>query len=136
MVRSDVQGPLVIGRRGRRRLVDDEVEGEDPLAPFDATAADHLRRHDRFPHCPDILVNSIYDPEAREVAPFEEFMGSHGGLGGPQTKPFAVVPSAWADPAAPILGVEAMHRMLARWLAGGGHPTPAVAEAVSPGGSS
>jgi uncharacterized membrane protein YvlD (DUF360 family) len=136
MVRSDGQGPLVIGRRGRRRLVDDEVEGEDPLAPFDATAADHLRRHDRFPHCPDILVNSIYDPEAREVAPFEEFMGSHGGLGGPQTKPFAVVPSAWADPAAPILGVEAMHRMLAGWLAGGRHETPAVAEAVSPGGSS
>jgi hypothetical protein len=78
----------------------------------------------------------MYDPEAREVAPFEEFMGSHGGLGGPQTRPFAIVPSAWADPAAPILGVEAMHRMLAGWLAGGRHETPAVAEAVSPGGSS
>ncbi len=100
MVRSHARGTLVIGAAGRRSLADDGVEGEDPLARFDATAADHLRRHDRFPHCPDILVNSMYDPDANEVAPFEEFMGSHGGLGGPQTRPFAVVPCEWNDPAA------------------------------------
>ena len=117
MVRSREQGALVIGRGGRRRLADDAVEGEDPLAVFDATAADHLRRHDRFPHCPDILVNSMYDPAADEVAPFEEFMGSHGGLGGPQTRPFAVVPADWAPPSTPIVGVEQMHVALRRWLA-------------------
>ncbi len=116
MVRSAVHGPLAIGARGRRRLDDDTVEGEDPLAGFDDTAAAHLRRHDSFPHCPDILVNGVYDPESGEIAPFEEFMGSHGGLGGPQTKPFAVVPAAWGDPAAPIVGVEAMHAELVRWL--------------------
>ena len=79
MVRSRAHGALVIGGAGQRRLSDDAIEGEDPLAHFDATAADHLRRHDRFPHCPDILVNCMYDPDAEEVAPFEEFMGSHGG---------------------------------------------------------
>jgi uncharacterized membrane protein YvlD (DUF360 family) len=117
MVRSEEHGTLVIGAAGRRRLSDDVVEGEDPLAHFDPTVADHLRRHDSFPHCPDVLVNSMYDPHSDEVAPFEEFMGSHGGLGGPQTKPFAVIPAQWSEPAAPIVGVEAMHAQLKDWLA-------------------
>jgi hypothetical protein len=116
MVRSDAHGALVIGGAGQRRLSDDVIEGEDPLARFDPAAANHLRRHDRFPHCPDILVNCMYDPRTDEVAPFEEFMGSHGGLGGPQTRPFAVVPAAWREPAAPIVGVEAMHEALREWL--------------------
>ncbi len=116
MVRSQEHGALAIGSAGRRRLSDDAVEGEDPLAHFGATAADHLRRHDAFPHCPDILVNCMYDPGTDEVAPFEEFMGSHGGLGGPQTKPFAVVPAEWSEPQAPIVGVEAMHAALRGWL--------------------
>jgi uncharacterized membrane protein YvlD (DUF360 family) len=116
MVRSQEHGALAIGGAGQRRLSDDAVEGEDPLAHFGATAADHLRRHDRFPHCPDILVNCMYDPSADEVAPFEEFMGSHGGLGGPQTRPFAVVPAEWSEPPAPIVGVEAMHEALRGWL--------------------
>ncbi len=107
----------MIGAAGRRRLADDAVEGEDPLAHFDATAAEHLRRHDRFPHCPDILVNSMYDPDADEVAPFEEFMGSHGGLGGPQTRPFAVVPAEWSEPARPDRGRGGDARRAAR-LAG------------------
>ncbi len=117
MVRSHEHGALAIGGAGRRRLSDDAVEGEDPLAHFGATAADHLRRHDAFPHCPDILVNCMYDPSTDEVAPFEEFMGSHGGLGGPQTRPFAVVPAEWSEPQAPIVGVEAMHAALRGWLA-------------------
>ena len=117
MVRSQEQGTLVIGTGGHRRLSDDGVEGDDPLAHFDATVAGHLRRHDSFPHCPDLLVNSMYDPVADEVAPFEEFMGSHGGLGGPQTHPFAVIPAEWSDPVEPIVGVEAMHAQLSDWLA-------------------
>lgn len=117
LVRSQQDGALVIGGAGRRRLSDDMVEGEDPLAAFGVTAADHLRRHDSFPHCPDILVNCMYDPNTDEVAPFEEFMGSHGGLGGPQTMPFAVVPVDWSEPPSPIVGVEAMHEVLREWLA-------------------
>ena len=118
MVRShERNGAVAIGAAGRRWLTDDAVEGEDPLADFGPHVADHLRRHDSFPHCPDILVNSMYDPAVDEVAPFEEFMGSHGGLGGPQMHPFAVVPATWREPAAPIVGVEAMHEALRDWLA-------------------
>jgi hypothetical protein len=58
----------------------------------------------------------MYDPTSEEVAPFEEFMGSHGGLGGPQTRPFAVIPSDWTEPTTPIVGVEAMHERLRDWL--------------------
>lgn len=117
MVRSEHEGGVVLGGAGRRRLSDDVVDGEDPLAPFDATAADHLRRHDGFRHCPDILINGTYDPEANEVQPFEEFMGSHGGLGGMQMHPFAVVPTEWSEPAAPIVGARQMHLQLKQWLA-------------------
>jgi uncharacterized membrane protein YvlD (DUF360 family) len=117
MVRSEHEGGVVLGGAGRRRLSDDVVDGDDPLAPFDATAADHLRRHDGFRHCPDILINGAYDPETGEVQPFEEFMGSHGGLGGTQMHPVAVVPAAWSEPAAPIVGVGPMHLQLKRWLA-------------------
>lgn len=117
MVRSAHDGAMVLGRGGSRRLRDDRVEGEDPLAEFDARAADHLRRHDTFRHCPDVLVNGAYDPETGEIAPFEEFMGSHGGLGGPQMHPFALVPASWSLEPAEITGAEHMHRVLRTWLA-------------------
>ena len=115
MVREK-DGAVVLGAGGQRRLRDDTVEGDDPLAEFGPNAADHLRRTDGFPHCPDILVNSMFDPQANEIAPFEEFMGSHGGLGGWQSHPFALVPSGWSEPQAPIVGVRAMHDHLRGWM--------------------
>jgi hypothetical protein len=116
LVRSHSEGAVVIGAGGVRRLSDDHVDGEDPLAAYGPSAADHLRRHDSFPHCPDLLVNGTYDPDTDEVGPFEEFMGSHGGLGGPQMNPVAVVPASWSEPLEPIVGDEAMHRTLRTWL--------------------
>jgi uncharacterized membrane protein YvlD (DUF360 family) len=116
MVRGDDDGAVVLGGRGRRRLSDDEVTGEDPLANFGPNAAAHLRRTDGFLHCPDVLVNCIYDLDANEVAPFEEFMGSHGGLGGWQSHPFALVPAAWSQPDGQIVGVRAMHDRLRGWM--------------------
>ena len=120
MIRSDGEGAVVLGAEGSRRLRDDQVSGRDPLTDFGPNAADHLRRTDGFRHCPDILVNCLYDPEANEVAPFEEFMGSHGGLGGWQSRPFALVPAGWSAPDEPIVGVRAMHEALRGWLAEAG----------------
>ena len=94
--------------------------GTDPLRDFGSNAADHLRRTDGFPHCPDILVNCMYDADANEVAPFEEFMGSHGGIGGWQSHPFALVPSVWSEPGEPIVGVRAMHDTIRGWMAESG----------------
>jgi uncharacterized membrane protein YvlD (DUF360 family) len=117
MVRADGDGAAVLGPRGSIRLRDGSVRGEDPLLHFGESAADHLRRTDGFPNCPDLLVNCVYDPDSNEVAPFEEFMGSHGGLGGWQSRPFALVPSGWSENEEPIVGARAMHDQLRTWLA-------------------
>ena len=47
----------------------------------------------RFPHCPDIVVNSTLLGGLDEVAAFEELVGSHGGLGGGQAHPFVLHPA-------------------------------------------
>ena len=118
-VHSEPHGPLVLSRDGSHRLRDGHVEGIDPLMPFGPNAAAHLLRHDGFAHTPDVLVNSLYDPETEEVAAFEELVGSHGGLGGPQAHPFVVIPSEWAVPDEPIVGTAALHGELKRWSAPG-----------------
>ncbi len=92
MIRSEKDGAVVIGENGRYYLEDDRVEGENPLALFSPRAAQHLRRTDSFPNCPDILVNSFYDPEKNEGCAFEELIGFHGGMGGTQTQPFLLHP--------------------------------------------
>ena len=120
MVASEADGAIVLGAEGSHRLRDDHVEGVDPLIGYGEHAADHLRRTNGFEHCPDILVNGAYDPETGEVAPFEEFMGSHGGLGGTQMSPFALIPSQWSDPGGPIVGAAAMHHQLKDWMSESG----------------
>ena len=121
LVRSERDGAVVLGPSGRRYLGDDRVEGADPLAPYGPRAADHVRRTDGFAHCPDIVVNSTYWAETEEVAAFEQLVGSHGGMGGPQSYPFTLYPSEWEAPGEDIVGAEAMHRHLRRWLAAAGH---------------
>ena len=121
LARSEQYGAIVIGEQGLNFLDEDRVEGEDPLAPFGPNAARHVKRTDGFPNCADIMVNSTYWPETGEVAAFEELVGSHGGLGGPQSYPFVLVPRDWALPKEPIIGAEAMHLQMRRWLADLGH---------------
>ncbi len=98
LVRSAERGAVVLGARGRHELDTGVVEGEDPLAPFGPNAAHHVKRTDAFPHCADLMVNSTYWAETDEVAAFEELVGSHGGMGGEQSFPFALVPSGFALP--------------------------------------
>ena len=115
MVRSMRVGALVLGPDGERRLDNDKAQGEDPLAPFSPNAAHHLRRTDGFAHCPDILVGSFYDPTLDEGCAFEELISFHGGIGGPQTRPFILAPPSLPLPAEPIVGAAAVHRLLAGW---------------------
>jgi hypothetical protein len=121
LVRSAAGGPVVVGPRGTRWLDTDTVEGDDPLAGFGPNAADHVRRTDRFTHCPDIVVNSRFWRQTEEVAAFEELVGSHGGLGGSQAYPFVLAPSHWALPDEAVVGAELMHRWMRRWLGDLGH---------------
>jgi len=116
LVRSARHGALALGREGAHYLDSGRVEGHDPLAPFGAHAADHLRRLDSFPNVADLVVNSCVDPATGEVAAFEEQVGSHGGLGGAQTDAFLMYPAEWELGAAAIRGAPAVYRVLRRWL--------------------
>jgi hypothetical protein len=115
LVRTAALGSVAIGRAGVHRLADDQVDGEDPLALFGPRSADHLRRIDAFAHVGDLLINSSYDPELDEVAAFEELVGSHGGFGGPQTRPFVLAPATLPFDDEPLVGSPAVHRQLVRW---------------------
>lgn len=109
-------GPLAIGADGVHHLATGEVEGKDPLEHFGKHAARHLARNNGFANAPDVYVVSMYDPESGEVAAFEELVGSHGGLGGTQAEPFALVPSEWSAAPDEIIGARAMHLQLVDWL--------------------
>jgi uncharacterized membrane protein YvlD (DUF360 family) len=115
LVRSERNGPVVIGAKGARYLADDRVEGEDPLADFSPTAGRHLLRSDGFAHAPDLFVNSFYDPELDEGCAFEELISFHGGMGGPQTRAFLLAPVELSLPIDPIVGAAEVHRLLKGW---------------------
>jgi len=115
LVRSAARGAVALGARGANYLDEGRVEGEDPLSPFSPTAAAHLLRTDSFPHVADIMVNSFYDEQLDEGCAFEELISFHGGMGGPQTRPFLLHPVELEVPDGPIVGAEAAHRVLAGW---------------------
>jgi uncharacterized membrane protein YvlD (DUF360 family) len=118
LVRSEEHGAVVLGPSGARYLADDRVEGDDPLTPFSAGAAGHLRRSDGFAHAPDLYVNSFYDPELDEGCAFEELISFHGGMGGPQTRPFVLAPVELPLPDEPLVGAASIHRLLKAWRDG------------------
>jgi uncharacterized membrane protein YvlD (DUF360 family) len=123
LVHSEEFGPVVLGRDGLHRLRTGVVIGEDPLAVYGRHAAALVARVAAFPNCPDVVLNSRYDPETDEAPPFEPHVGSHGALGGPQQHAFLLHPRAFADPGE-IVGAEHLHRVLRGWLTDLGHAEP------------
>jgi uncharacterized membrane protein YvlD (DUF360 family) len=121
LVRSSERGALVLGADGVHELDTGKIEGSDPLAPFGPNAATHVKRTDGFAHCADIMLNSTFWAETGEVAAFEELVGSHGGMGGTQSHPFALVPEGWYVPEEPVVGAATLHGVMRRWLADLGH---------------
>lgn len=117
LARSSQHGAVVMGRAGVHYLDRGAVEGVDPLAPFGENAVRHVKRSDGFAHVADLMINSAYDPDTDEVFAFEEMVGSHGGLGGPQSFPFVLIPREWSAPDQKVIGAEALHRWMRRWLA-------------------
>ena len=149
-MRSAEHGAVALGAGGANYLSEGRVEGEDPLAPFSPTAAAHLLRTDGFAHVADIMVNSFYDEQLDEGCAFEELISFHGGMGGPQTRPFLLHPAELAVPGDPIIGPR---RRTACWRGGaascklgrrpevkarrppGGQATSAATPAAGPSGS-
>jgi hypothetical protein len=121
LVASD-QGSLVLGHGGSHNLATGEIVGKDPLGPFGPRAVEQVQEVDRFTTVADVMVNARYDAERDEVSAFEAQVGSHGGMGGPQTHPFLLYPVELSAPAAPIFTSVGMHRVLKSWLAEVGQP--------------
>ena len=100
LVHSAERGPLVLGPEGsEHKLREGEVLGEDPLRNFSPTAPSHLLRTDGFDNVADVMVGAFYDPDLDESCAFEELISFHGGLGGPQTRPFILHPPPLTGPA-------------------------------------
>ncbi|WCB94031.1 hypothetical protein DSM104299_02759 [Baekduia alba] len=138
LVRDAAGHDVVLGPRGTHDLTAGAVDGEDPLAPFGPRAAAHVVRTAGFPHCPDVVLNSAYWEQTDEVAAFEELVGSHGGLGGPQAHPFLLAPATFALPREEIVGAGHVHQVLRDWLVALGHaayaelPTSSTSSAPTP----
>ncbi|MGY6021419.1 phage holin family protein [Streptomyces spinosirectus] len=119
LVRSEEHGGVVLGAYGAEIPLDRLDDKPGPLEVFGPGAADAVRRTHSFPHTADIMVNSFHDPADGEVLAFEEQIGSHGGLGGAQGRPFLLWPLAFSEPVEAgleLVGAEQMHRVLRRWL--------------------
>ncbi|MGY1642861.1 phage holin family protein [Geodermatophilus sp. SYSU D00703] len=129
LVHSEEYGPVVLGRDGVHRLAAGMVIGEDPLAPYGEHAAALVARASTFPHCPDVVINSRYDPATDEASAFEPHVGSHGGLGGPQQHGFLLHPRSFRPPGE-VVGAEQLHRVFRGWLTDLGHPEPTGAGAA------
>lgn len=126
LVNSSVDGGVVIGGKGIYYLDNDTYAGENPLANFGPFAADHLRRANSFTNAPDIYVNSMFDPETEEVAAFEELVGNHGGLGGPQQRPFILHPAIYDAGTEPIVGAGNLSKLMKKWIDQAQGPFPTV----------
>jgi uncharacterized membrane protein YvlD (DUF360 family) len=115
LVRSSKDGPVVLGGDGAYYLADDRLDGVDPLAHFSPNAAAHLRRTDSFADVADLMIGSFYDPELDEGCAFEELISFHGGMGGPQTRPFVLFPQHLPLGDDPLVGAASVHALLLGW---------------------
>jgi putative membrane protein len=115
LVRSSEFGDIDSGAKGAYFLDKDEVEGENPLAVYGPNAVKLLKRETSFEHCPDLLINTRYDPVTEELCGFENQVSHHGGLGGPQNHAFILHPVAFPVPAEPLVGAEQVYRLLRGW---------------------
>ncbi len=115
LVRSEQHGAVALGPRGTNYLDAGRIEGEDPLAIFSDHAPQHLQRTDSFSNVADIMVNSFYEETRDEGCAFEELISFHGGMGGPQTRPFILAPVELPLPDGKIIGAEQVSRVLDGW---------------------
>ncbi len=117
---------VAIGRDGVRNLITGKVAGRvDPLAAFGDTRvlSQELAQLLSYPSSGDLVINGAWLADRQKVVVLEEQLSSHGGLGGPQTEPFVILPASWRTHPGDLCSPEALHRHVARhlrWLHGDG----------------
>jgi hypothetical protein len=115
LVKSEEHGNMVMGKNGINFLDHGTVDGVDPLLPYGPNAVRHLKREAGFNSCPDLLVNTGYNPETEEMWCFENQASHHGALGGPQNFAFVLHPASLSAGSQPIVTAEGLHRVLRGW---------------------
>jgi uncharacterized membrane protein YvlD (DUF360 family) len=115
-----------ITRQGTVWLKSGVVSGNDPLAAYANYSHKDLLRLAQMKVAPDICVISSYNPHTKEVHAFEELVGSHGGLGGPQTDAVLLRPTHLEIPmelteSGSIKDATMLHKVFKHWLAEAGH---------------
>jgi len=117
-VQTGDDGLLALGPRGSRDLTTGHIEGADPLEHYGPLAAESLLRTASSRNAGDLVVMSIYDSVAAEVASFGPQLGSHGGIGGPQMLPLLIYPTELepVDEPLSLEGVEALRTKIQEWL--------------------
>jgi hypothetical protein len=114
LVHSEHEGAIVLGANGKHVLTTGQVEGDDPLAGFSPNAPKHLLRTDGFSNVGDLMVGSFYDSMLEQGCAFEELISFHGGLGGPQTRPFILHPVELPVPDG-IVGAAHVNEVIRGW---------------------
>jgi uncharacterized membrane protein YvlD (DUF360 family) len=115
LVRSAKDGDLVLSKDGIHFLDDGTVEESDPLAVYSANAPQHLRLESSYENCPDLIVNTKYDPVTEELCGFEDQVSHHGGLGGPQNFAFIFHPKSLLTNDEPIVASTGVYKLLRGW---------------------
>lgn len=116
IVKSEKNGTMAIGKGGVNYVDIGTVEGSvDPLAAFGPNAVMHVKRESSFKDCPDIIVNTTFDPQTQELAGFENQVSHHGGMGGPQNRPFVLYPKVLPHDGKPIIWASGLYKLMRGW---------------------
>lgn len=115
IVKSEKDGTMVLGKGGINFVDLGTFEGKDPLAAFGPNAALHVKRESSFVDCPDIIVNTTFDPQTEELAGFENQVSHHGGMGGPQNRPFLLYPKVLPYDGTPIIWATGLYKVIRGW---------------------
>jgi len=110
-------GLMAQGPSGSHELTTGAIVGKDPVGHYGPHAVESLVNIAAPRNAGDLVVISVYDRVAEEVASFERQLGSHGGIGGPQMLPFLLYPAELEpDPdALALTGIDEVRAKILEW---------------------
>ncbi len=116
MLKNENGEAIIISDNKRCNLTRNDKECGSVLKEYGKYAIESLKRVHTFDNCPDILVNSFYDPQNNEGSAFEELIGFHGGLGGTQNLGFVMYPAdVYEFPDKEVYGAESLYHIFKQW---------------------
>jgi len=111
---SIANGPVVINAEGIYYLLPMNYEGKNPLAIYEESAPDQIRKLFSYTNTGDMIIQSKYDPLTEQIPAFENLLAHHGGIGGDQTLAFVMHPEKFVYEKK-ITDATEMHKQLKNW---------------------